>query len=108
MVSASPWESGGVLGVVGTPGRHNLNGKEEIDPSVEGHVDPHLHADYAARAAADELAEPKDPTVQAIDKHVRITQSDCRVNGYIPECLRCTDLETGRVETSKHHSSECR
>ena len=35
VVSASRRESGGVLGVVGILGRHNPNGKEEIDPSVE-------------------------------------------------------------------------
>ena len=39
--------------------RHKPNGKEENHPSVEEHVDPHLHADDAARVEADELAEPK-------------------------------------------------
>ena len=70
---------GTVEGVVGTPGRHNPNGREKIDPTVEEYVDPHQHADDAARAAADELAESKDPKVRAIDKHVRMTQWDCRV-----------------------------
>ena len=86
VVCASRLNIGGVLGVVGIPGRHNPNGKEKIDPSVESYVDPHLHADDAARAAADELAEPKDPKVQAIDEHVRITQRDCKVYGYTPRC----------------------
>ena len=108
VVSASRWNSGGVLGVVWIPGRHNPNDKEEIDPSVEEHVDPHLHADDASRSAADKLAEPTDPKVQAIDKHVRITQRDCRIYGYTPEFPRCTDLENGRVKTTKHHSIECR
>ena len=92
VVSASRWNSGGVLGVVGIPGRHNPNGKEEIDPSVEEYVDPHLHADDAARATADEIAEPKDPKV-------RITQRDYSVYGFTPECPRCTDLENARVKT---------
>jgi hypothetical protein len=60
-----------------------------------------LHADDAARATADELAEPKDPKVQAIDKHVRITQRYCRVYGFTPECPRCTDLE---MVVSKHQN----
>ena len=107
VVSASRWNSEGVLGVVGLPARHNPNGKEEIDPSVETYVDPHLHADDAARAVADELAEPKDPKAQAIDKHVRITQRDCTIYGYTPECPKCSDLENGRAKKSKHHSSEC-
>ena len=35
VVSASRWNSGGVFVVVGIPSRHNPNGKEEIDHSVE-------------------------------------------------------------------------
>ena len=108
VVSASRWNSGGVLEVIGIPGSHNPNGKEEINPSVQECADPHLHADDAARAAADELAEPTDPKAQTIDKHMRITQRDCKVYGYAPECPRCTDLENGRVKTSKHYISKCR
>ena len=107
VVESSRWIKDAVLSVRGTPVQLRPRSQSDSDAHVEEGMEPHLNADQ--HPVEDGVKESFDNSeVQKLDRQIRITQKDIEQFGYTENCPKCTDLQRGKIITSKPHSQECR
>ena len=85
VVAPSRWDKDALSGVIGIPGNLSPQGVEDIGPSIEEHLDPHVHADEALGEADDVGAEVIDKDgLKKLDRQLRLTVKDFRRFGLTP------------------------
>ena len=81
-----------------------------FDPEIAAQADEsgrHPNASSSNAAVPQYRAAPQviDPRAK---QRIRITRRDLENYGYTPDCPRCEQLRTGRINSDANHSEECR